>query len=249
MIARQKDTVLAGLAVLAVLSSGLLTGSLEAQPASNHSPLAAPIKKPERYDWRYADSLRRFTERIQGSMVRLERLAEKVSPLEVDRLIDGVGVVVGPNLVVTTGEWLKGAETIWSVQNDERLGEAKVVARGKDPDLLLLSLEVPKGVILKPVEGFTSLIEDVPTEVILPMVVGRRTSGVNRGAAIRDKTGFYVGGALRNGVPAFDDSARVIALCLGPTPDQTRSLAVSGFEVEAFLETHGVSFKKTDPAP
>ncbi|MDF1563427.1 MAG: hypothetical protein P1V51_10295 [Deltaproteobacteria bacterium] len=207
------------------------------------------------YDWRYAEDLQAFAERIQDSLVRLERHAEKESELEAERVIDGVGLVVGPRRVVTPSRWLEGARSIWAIQDDQRLGEAVVVAREERLGLLLLELKLPRGKMLQPVEGFAQLEDKLPTELVLPNAPGRSTAGVNRGVAIREGEVVYVGGVLRNGVPGFDSRARALVICYGPTPDQGRSVAFDGAAVGAFVRANLEAAvpepapKKTDPAP
>ena len=141
--------------------------------------------------------------------------------------------------MVTTSRYLDGAKSVRIVRRDGRFAPADLVRIDPEAGLAILRFEVddlPNSAI---VEGFAAIPpSDRPggaSEVVIPLNLVGTAVSVRIAAILESDEALFLSGEVANGVPAFDNLGRLVALADRPTPDRTRSVAIKATDVADWM--------------
>lgn len=235
---------------LLVLALGLLATAV---PRVELPTPEVPLP-PDGYDLRYQAQLEALAATVAPTLVRVEATRTLPPPFDPEHPAreDGCGVVLRPGRLVTTARYVQGADGVRLVRRNGVAVKATVARLDAEAGFALVDYPAEAAPELKPVAGFAGLpplapyaapappgVEGGAAEVVLPTNLTGSLPGLRVAAALREGPDLYLSGLTANGVPAFDRRARVVALSRRPAPDRSRTVAVEGDRVAAWLAKAG----------
>ena len=202
----------------------------------------ATAQEGEGFDLRFLEQRAAYAEAMSRHLLTVEVEIPPPPPYSADHPLryDGVAVVIAPGRAVTTATYLFDATELTLTGEGGARFVGEVIRRDARLDLALLSFPPAASPSARPVPGVTGA--DLPREgdnavgqAIMPSVIGGEGVQIREAALRWDEGTLYLSGPARNGVPAFDERLRLVALARTPTPDMLRSSAVSAESLRAFL--------------
>ena len=220
----------------------LLIGAVERphrMPAVPDSDRGAPEAG---WDVRHLDQLQALAEHVMMRTLRIEAMHAPEAPFDPShaQMQDGAGVLVERGRLLTTSRYLEGASEVRVIRRDGRAVSARIERLDSDIGLATVLFEpdeVPNAAVLS---GFASVPPPAEgggaSEIVVPVnFVGASTS-IRIAAILHGDDATFLSGELANGVPAFDNRGRLVALADRPTPDRSRSVAFLAKQAKAWLE-------------